>query len=299
MELRALTGADLPALSALCRAGLREPLDDSTLRRLLLAEPDLRPALQLGLWDGTRLVGAALGSLRTTPEGLVGGPRLLLVAPEARGHGYGARLLTLLEERLLEAGVVELRVGRLAPNYLWPGLDPRDTVALCLFERRGYSRAGEAVNMSVDLTARHWWTLDDQLRLAASGWMLRRCTPADHQSLAAWVRAQFGPLWEWEACLALDQEPVSVFIAERDGQIGGFACHSVSGFPGTFGPTGTAEAVRGAGLGRALLLRCLADLRELGFRTAEIGWVGPLAFYSRIAGASVSRVCWFYRKGTH
>jgi len=296
MRLRELAEPDLPALVALCRTGLRDAVTPELLRRLLLAEPDLRPELQIGLWDGARLIGASLGSLRSAGEELVGGPRLMLVAPERRGQGHGGRLLGELEQRLLAAGVRELRVGRLAPNYLWPGLDPRDTAALCMLEQRGYTRSGDAVNMDVDLAARVWWPAEAQAALAATGWALRRGDVIDTERLPRWVREHFGALWEWEARLALTSTPASIFLAEREGQIGGFACHSVSGLAGTFGPTGTDAAVRGAGLGKALLLRCLADLRALGFGRVEIGWVGPLGFYSRVAGAAVSRVCWFYSK---
>jgi predicted N-acetyltransferase YhbS len=296
MDLRPLTPADLPALAELCRRGLRDAVTPAVLERTLLAEPGLRPELQLGLWDGPRLIGAALGSLRDTANGRAGGPRLLLVEPELRLRGFGSGLLAELERRLVVAGAAELRVGGLPPNYLWPGLDPRDTAALCMLERRGYKRAGEAVNMEVDLTARRaWWTADDEARLPA-GWAIRRAGEQDREPLAAWAREQFSELWAWEVRAALNLQPAAAFVAERDGQLGGFACHSVSGLPGTFGPTGTAKALRGAGLGKALLLRCLADLREQGYERVEIGWVGPIAFYSRVAGAAISRVCWFYSK---
>lgn len=296
MDLRPLTPVDLPALGELCRRGLRDAVTPAVLERTLLAEPGLRPELQLGLWDGPRLVGAALGSLRDAPGGRAGGPRLLLVAPELRLRGHGSGLLAELERRLIAAGATELRVGGLPPNYLWPGLDPRDTAALCMVERRGYARVRDAVNMEVDLAGRPaWWGPADEARLPA-GWSVRRGEERDSEPLAAWVRERFSELWAWEARAALGQRPATLFLAERDGQIGGFACHSVSGLPGTFGPTGTDEALRGAGLGKALLLRCLADLREQGYERVEIGWVGPIAFYSRAAGAAISRVFWFYSK---
>lgn len=296
MQLRELTAQNLPALAELCRHGLRDEVTPAVLGRLLLDEPGYDPALSLALWDGARLAGAALGGTRTTADGRVGGPRLLVVAPELRRRGLATRLIDTLEGRLAASGVGELRVGRLAPNYLWPGLDPRDTAALCLFEARGYERSGDAVNMAVELAGRSWWTPADEARLATSGWAVRRGAPADHAQLATLVRAHFGESWVWEAEAALAASPPTLFVAERAGQLGGFACHSVSGLPGTFGPTGTDPALRGAGLGRALLLRCLDDLRELGYATVEIGWVGPVAFYSKVAGAAISRVCWFLRR---
>jgi GNAT superfamily N-acetyltransferase len=232
MELRELTEGDLHILVELCRGGLRDAVSPAVLRRLLLDGPGDLPELQLGLWDEGRLAGAALGGLRATADGPVGGTRLLVVAPGMRGHGLGTRLMDELEGRLRAAGATELRVGRLAPNYLWPGLDPRDTAALCLFERRGYARRGDAVNMSVALADHAWWGADDETRLAAAGWVLRRASPADAEALAAWVREHFGELWVWEVRAALALDPPAAFVAECDGRIGAFACHSVSGLPG-------------------------------------------------------------------
>jgi ribosomal protein S18 acetylase RimI-like enzyme len=304
MDLRELAEDDLHILVELCRGGLRDAVSPAVLRRLLCDGPGDLAVLQLGLWDDGRLVGAALGGLRALADGLVGGPRLLVVAPTLRGRGLGTQLMDALEGRLRAAGVVELRVGTLAPNYLWPGLDPRDTAALCLFERRGYTHSGDAVNMGVVLAGQEWWGPTDDARLAATGWAVRRATPADAEALAVWVHERFGELWAWEARAALALDPPAAFVAvsEADaqgmpeGRIGGFACHSVSGLPGTFGPTGTDPALRGAGLGRALLRRCLADLQAQGYAEVEIGWVGPVSFYSRAAGASISRVCWFMRR---
>jgi hypothetical protein len=45
-----------------------------------------------------------------------------------------------------------------------------------------------------------------------------------------------------------------------------------------------------------LLRRCLADQRAFGVTRAEIGWVGPVPFYSRAVGARIERVFFLYRK---
>ncbi|MFC7587194.1 hypothetical protein ACFQYP_28345 [Nonomuraea antimicrobica] len=59
---------------------------------------------------------------------------------------------------------------------------------------------------------------------------------------------------------------------------------------------GTAPGARGLGLGRVLLRRCLAEQRAAGQTESQIGWVGPLAFYSRAVGARAERVFWLYRR---
>ena len=59
-------------------------------------------------------------------------------------------------------------------------------------------------------------------------------------------------------------------------------------------PDGDRAGRQELGLGRVLLRRCLADQRAAGQRTAQIGWVGPLRFYSRAVGARAERVFWLY-----
>ena len=55
---------------------------------------------------------------------------------------------------------------------------------------------------------------------------------------------------------------------------------------GFFGPTGVDEAARGAGIGHALLLASLLDMRTWAMATRIIGDVGPSAFYERTVGAT-------------
>ncbi|MFD0784037.1 GNAT family N-acetyltransferase, partial [Micromonospora azadirachtae] len=55
-------------------------------------------------------------------------------------------------------------------------------------------------------------------------------------------------------------------------------------------------AAEGSGIGGVLLRRCLRDQRAAGHDSAQIGWVGPVPFYSRSAGARIERVFFLYRK---
>ena len=89
-------------------------------------------------------------------------------------------------------------------------------------------------------------------------------------------------------------------LAERDGEILGFAAYG-SSRPSWFGPMGTAPAAEGSGIGGVLLRRCLRDQAAAGIGAAQIGWVGPVPFYSGSAGARIERVFFLYRKaiGAH
>ena len=57
---------------------------------------------------------------------------------------------------------------------------------------------------------------------------------------------------------------------------------------GWFGPAGTWPAHRGKGLGEHLLLRCLVDAAD-DHDVCEVAWIGPRAFYERVAGTAGGR----------
>ena len=68
------------------------------------------------------------------------------------------------------------------------------------------------------------------------------------------------------------------------GKILGFACHDAT-CRNFFGPTGVEAAARNKGIGAALLLACLEDMRQAGYGYAIIGGVGPAEFYTKTVGA--------------
>lgn len=121
-------------------------------------------------------------------------------------------------------------------------------------------------------------------RVESAGYRLRRARAFERHAVAEFVGREFSAKWVSEAEVALSRQPVACWIATRDGAVAGFACYDTT-MRGFFGPTGVAEAARGAGLGKALLMRSLESLRELGYAYAVIGGVGPADFYRRACGA--------------
>jgi GNAT superfamily N-acetyltransferase len=45
------------------------------------------------------------------------------------------------------------------------------------------------------------------------------------------------------------------------------------------------DSARGQGIGAALLLACLHDMRTMGYGYAIAGWVGEPEFFRKVAGA--------------
>lgn len=121
-------------------------------------------------------------------------------------------------------------------------------------------------------------------RMAEAGVTIRRPLAPEAQHITEWVAETFGRGWASETAVALTRQPPTCFIATRDRRLVGFSCHE-SIARGFFGPTGVEEASRGLGIGHALLLASLFDLKAMGYTYAIIGDVGPSAFYEKTVGA--------------
>jgi predicted N-acetyltransferase YhbS len=130
-------------------------------------------------------------------------------------------------------------------------------------------------------------TLDpclDELRRA--GVVVRRAQPWELTAVREFVAVNFSQAWADEIAVGLVSQPVTVFVALREGRLVGFAAYECTR-RNFFGPTGVVEIERGRGAGRALLLASLWGLREMGYAYAVIGGVGPAEFYERAVGATL------------
>lgn len=122
-------------------------------------------------------------------------------------------------------------------------------------------------------------------RVRAAGYDIKRPLPPERRALVRWVESHFGERWAGEAETAFSRRPVACHVAvDRAGDLCGFACHDVT-FRGFFGPAGVPEALRGRGLGTALLLAALHSLAGAGYAYAVVGGSGNDEFYTKAAGA--------------
>ena len=274
--------------------------EQDSVREAVFDDPDYAPDLLLAVREGGAIVAAAAGVVRRArgddPPGPVAGyVKLLAVAPAWQGRGIGSQVLREVEERLARAGAATIRIFGDAPGYLRPGVDFRLTRFVCLLLRRDYRSARNAVNMLVDLARADLDTAADEERLIAQGIEVRSLAPADADAFEQYMGQEWNWRWQAEVLRTLKRDPVTTHIALRDGQIVGFAAHSVAG-PGQFGPMGTRPELRGLGIGATLLRRCLVDLRAAGHATADIQWVGPIGFYARHVGAELSQCFWQFER---
>ena len=112
-----------------------------------------------------------------------------------------------------------------------------------------------------------------------------RVLPPETGRVLDWVEAQFGKGWRSECLPALSAQPSTCYIAQKNGEIVGFACYDATA-RGYFGPIGVSEEMRGSGIGRELLVTCLNGMREAGYGYAVIGWCNHAApFYAKTVRA--------------
>lgn len=113
------------------------------------------------------------------------------------------------------------------------------------------------------------------------GCLVRRAMAYEMSTIADWVRTRFGTGWADECTVALSRTPAACYVATRAGSLQGFACFDSTAL-GMFGPIGVDAAARGNGVGKALLIACLAAMREHGYAYAVVGGAGSTSFYRSV-----------------
>ena len=315
-----LTDDDVPAVVTLCRSALDLPEDAAEAAEIVLrlrettgtegwAKAPRRITGFLALAAGSaaggalsgvpmsttggRVVGVVLGSV-SHRDGSIGHVDLVAVDPGERRRGIGRALLARVEGALAGLGVDEVVLAGNAPYYAWPGIDVRYTPAICAAMALGFEQDQPAWNMTAVVGEES--TAAAEEHLAAKGVSVRRAVPEDRPALIDFSLANFGSHWAGEISHSVGRDQAGCHLAEdSEGQILGFAAYG-SSRPSWFGPMGTAPGGRGLGIGGVLLRRCLQEQKANGHDRVEIGWVGPLPFYSGQVGARVERVFFLYRK---
>ena len=125
--------------------------------------------------------------------------------------------------------------------------------------------------------------LDD---MAAKGVIVRKPIGPEKHLIEDWILQHFSDAWASEFDMTMRAFPVTSWVATKEKQLIGFACFDATGL-GFFGPTGVHPEHRRHGIGKALLLACLVEMKLKGYGYAVIGSVGPADFYAKCCGAVV------------
>lgn len=124
-------------------------------------------------------------------------------------------------------------------------------------------------------------------RVEESGIRILRPLTANKDKVVQFVAQNFPRNWANECDCMFSRNPIPCFVAEKDGEVLGFACYDAVAL-NFFGPTGVSEALRGKGVGAALLLKALYAMKDNGYGYAIIGWAdGGIDFYKKTVGAVV------------
>jgi len=270
------------------------PEDAAEAREIvdLLRPRDERRTTGYVLTNGPQVIGLVFASV-SHADPSVGHLDLLAVDPEYRRRGHGTQLIAQAEQGLRELGCTIVRVAGNPPDYAFPGVDVRYTPAVCALTKAGYAHERTAWNMTAELKPGSRALADTapaEARLAASGIEVRVAEANDIARLRPIIAAEWGGHWAAEITSAQ-----AVHIAVQDGEPIAFAAWGCTR-PSWFGPMGTRSAAKGLGIGSVLLRRCLADQAKAGLARAQIGWVGPVPFYSAAADAVIERVFFLYSK---
>lgn len=269
-ELPVLGRDALGAIADLCKRGIpgSPSLDE--------LEGTLFTPLQPAVIRGDPAVGVV-----ATVEGEHGAfMRLLVVDPDARGHGHGHDLVRAAEADARAAGHGSLTVGSDAPFFLWPGAPSTATALLCLLERHHYQRVETNLDMSIDLA-----TIPDD----PGGHAL--ATPAERAELEAWTATHWAN-WQAEVLRAVDQG--NLVIGRDDAGISAICAFEVNR-RGFLGPVAARPDLIGRGAGRPPLVGALHELRRRGRATIDVSWVGPIVPYAALGG-QVTNVYFVYRR---
>jgi GNAT superfamily N-acetyltransferase len=228
--------------------------------------------------------------------------RLLAVHPNFQRQGIGSRLLVWAEQTLVSRGANRVVIGT-EPHHYFPGilLDKRlpitleietpENALLEFFARRGFEIS---TNVSNDL-ARELDTLPP-LELPSHA----RIVQADVEDVLEFVRQEFPGRWVYDTNFVLQQAEHQHLALEVDGRVMGFALIGLRSDPVILpsslwltedcglGPMGVSSALRGQGLGLALLIAAMHKLKARGGTRMGIDWTGVQAFYQK-AGFEVVR----------
>jgi GNAT superfamily N-acetyltransferase len=313
LRVRPLAGSapELVAARALLTAALPHDRIDVVLDEKLLGGNGRRPGQTLGAFTPS---GELLGVVAQAGRFI----KLLAVLPAAQRRGVGTALLQAARAfgPPTDSGArPRLRVGDHAGNYLSPGADERYAAARAFFTARGFAEVGRNLNLRTALAQNPLVTPERaeslERRAAQAGYRLLRAGASEAPVLLELVEREFSWWWAYEVRRALGPtlplsgpatfgdaaahtpelpEGPGVHVAlDAAGAPVAFAAHDGNNRGlGWFGPMGTLSAHRGHGLGEALLLRCLLDVRERA-EGGVIAWVGPEAFYARAAGTVPDR----------
>lgn len=202
-------------------------------------------------------------------------------------------LLGYAKRVLYQRGVQRLVFGQ-DGDHLFPGC-PEDVPALkSVLVVEGFDEGPPVYDMEVEVSR-----VSPPAAVPGDAEM-RPATPEDVHLIHEFLAREFPGRWRYDVirkCID-DGEAGGIFCAFQGGEAAGFAmtqtaeCQRPIGGAlwhgslgpkwAAIGPVGVAKAMRGKGLGLALMQGALCHLKEQGRKRAVVDWTGITGFYERL-----------------
>ena len=127
---------------------------------------------------------------------------------------------------------------------------------------------------------------DIEKKLLEEGIRIKKALAPDRSKIASFSKTCAKEDYSDEVNAAFSNNPITCYIATKEKKIIGFACYEATA-RNFFGPMAVLENERKKGIGKALLLKSLESMRELGYAYAIIGWPAKSAigFYKKCVSA--------------
>lgn len=285
--VRSFQGSDEPALLRLWNLVLtHDPIDEAGFRTRVLLDLNFCPeGLLLAEVDG-ELAGFLLSIVRRVPlflDGLEperGWITAFGVHPAYRRMGVAKCLFEAALARLYPRQIL---ISPYTPNYFTPGVDMEAyPEAIAFLKASGWETISTPISMRAELTGFRIpaGILNLQERLAKEHQIkVEPVCAADLPSLMQFIAREFG--WDWtrfaqEYLFTLfgpGSDEICFLVAKQGENIVGYCQQRRE----RFGPFGVDPKIRGLGIGRLLLFRCLAAMLAKGFHCAWFLWTGAEA----------------------
>jgi ribosomal protein S18 acetylase RimI-like enzyme len=285
-QIRPYQGSDEAALMALWNQTMHlDTISPGIFRSKVLLDLNFNPQGLLVCQAGSELVGFVLSIRRQIPlfnQGLE--PELSWITAfgvhhKHRRQGVASQLFKAATERLRESGCKKTLISPYTPNYFIPGIDINGyPEAMAFLSEQGWQILNQPISMQANINGFQVSAniIETDRLLSQSGIITRPVEPADIPRLLPFIQEHFG--WDWvrfaqEYLLELygtGDNQVVLLVATKGDEIVGYCQQRGE----RFGPFGVAPQMRGNGIGRVLLFKCLAESASRSIHCAWFLWTG-------------------------